>query len=99
MVESAPGGPFGRGGGEYSVERDGTGSGELNLTNDAVEPVGETGDQCPALNARLFEEPMSISFDFAIRRNGFDFVGLSLTDAEGEPIAAFGSQGFARPQD
>jgi hypothetical protein len=38
------------------------------------------------------------SFDFTISRNGFDFVGLSLTDAEGKPIAVFGSQGFARSQ-
>ena len=53
-------------GGEYSVERDGTGNGELTLTNDAVEPVGETGDPCPALDAGSIEEPMSISFDFAI---------------------------------
>jgi hypothetical protein len=86
-------------GGEYSVERDGTGSGELTLTNDAVEPVGQTGDPCPALNAGLIEELMSISFDFAISRNGLDFIELSLADAKGKPIAAFGSQGFAGPQE
>ena len=87
------------GSGEYSVERNGTGSGELTLTNDAVEPVGATDDPCPALDAGLIEDPMSISFDFAISRAGFDFIGLGLKDAEGNPIAAFGSQGFARPQE
>jgi hypothetical protein len=66
------------GSGEYSVERNGTGSGELTLTNDAVEPVGVIGDPCPALDAGLIEEPMAISFDFAISRAGFDFVGLGL---------------------
>jgi hypothetical protein len=47
----------------------------------------------------LIEDPMSISFDFTFSRIGFDLVGLSLTDAEGKPVAAFGSQGCARPQD
>jgi hypothetical protein len=87
------------GSGEYTVERNGTGSGELNLTNDIVESVGGIDDPCPALDAGLVEESISTSFDFVITEDSLEFIGLDFKDAEGNPIAAFGSRGFARPQE
>ena len=85
--------------GEYTVERNGTGSGELSLVTDDVEPVGATDDPCPALDEGLVEEQVSIPFDFAISNDGFEFIGLGFADAQGNPIAAFGSHGIGRPQE
>jgi hypothetical protein len=87
------------GSGEYTVERNGTGSGELNLTNDIAEPVGGIDDPCPPLDAGLLEDSISTSFEFVISEDGFEFIGLDFKDAEGNPITAFGSRGFARPQE
>jgi hypothetical protein len=85
--------------GEYTVERNGTGSGELSLATDAVEPVGATNDPCPSRDGGLVEEQISIPFDFAISDDGFEFIGLGFADAQGNPTAAFGSHGYGRSQE
>lgn len=79
--------------GTYSVNPDGTGRAELQVTS---EPVGAPNAHCPPLQG-LLAENVRYAFDFAINAEGLDVVTTSYEGPNG-PIAAFGSSGQAKTQ-
>lgn len=80
--------------GTYSVNSDGTGHAEAQLTS---EPLGAPNAQCPSLGQGLFPENVQLTFDFAINSEGVDVVATSYEGPNG-PIAAYGSSGQATLQ-
>jgi hypothetical protein len=80
--------------GTYSVNPNGTGRAEAELTS---ELVGAPNAQCPSLDQGLLVENVQFAFDFAINADELDVVGTSWEGPNG-PIVAFGSSGQAKPQ-
>ena len=79
--------------GTYSVNPNGTGRGEVQVTS---EPVGAPNAHCPTLQG-LLAENVQYAFDFVINAEGLDVVVTSYDGPNG-PIAAFGASGQAKPQ-
>lgn len=90
------------GAGTYVVDASGRGSVVASVTYDRQRPVGVVGNPCPAT---LFALPGAIpaevrfSLALAINDNGVETIGLNFTDTAGNPIAGFGSRGFATRQE
>ena len=79
--------------GTYSVNPNGTGRAEVQVTS---EPVGALNAHCPTLQG-LLAENVQYAFDFVINAEGLDVVVTSYDGPNG-PIAAFGASGQAKPQ-
>lgn len=80
--------------GTYSVSPNGTGRGEVRLTQDTVSTLKT--NLCTTLNEDVLAKDIQFAFDFAINVDGLDVIATSLEGPNG-PIA-IGSSGQAKPQ-
>lgn len=89
------------GDGQYTVEKNGSGSATSLVTITEILPIGEEDAPCPELPLALAPGAViGFDFDFSIFSKGkaLNLVGTSWTDEAGNPIAAFGSSGQATKQ-
>lgn len=82
------------GAGTYSVKPNGTGRVEAHVT---LEPEGTPNTHCPKLDPALFLDNAKFGFDFVIKADGLEVVGVSWEGPDG-PISAGGAIGQATLQ-
>lgn len=80
--------------GTYSVNPNGTGRGEVRLTQEAASKLKT--NLCSTLNEEVLAKDIQFAFDFAINVDGLDVIATSWEGPNG-PIP-IGSSGHAKPQ-
>lgn len=85
------------GSGTYAVNEDGTGAVSATVVN-APAPVGTTNAPCPILGL-AFPPTVGLDIEFVIvDKETLNGLAVSLKDAGGKPIVAFGASGQAQRQ-